>query len=189
MALSLDGSATIVFRRQLGADASSLSALATRYAPGSGWSATATVLGPALARAEELSVAMDRWGRALVAWTGPTGQLSQTVSLQRFTPEGGWSRVDFTRGISGQPVVVADGQGNFHVLWVENFAGNDRVMQLRYPEGSIAPGAPGPLEPEHSGTSKRPQVAANPAGGAAAVWYRDNGTGFFGNLVYANLYQ
>jgi hypothetical protein len=62
-------------------------------------------------------------------------------------------------------------------------------MQVRYPEGSIALGTPQALEPRHSGTSKRPRAVANAAGSAAAVWYRDNGTGFSGNLVYASLYQ
>jgi hypothetical protein len=189
VALSLDGSAMIVFRRQLEADPASPAAFATRYVPGVGWSATAPLLGPALARAEEVSVAMDRWGRALAAWTGPAVQGSQTVHLWRFVPEEGWTRVDVTAGIAGQAMVAADGQDNFHMLWVQNFAGNDRIMQLRYPQGSIAPGAPRPLEPEHSGTSKRPRVVANPAGGAAAVWFRDNGTGFSGNLVYSSLYQ
>lgn len=189
VALSLDGSAMILFRRQVGVDPASLTAFATRYEPGAGWSATATLLGPALARAEEVGVAMDRWGRALAVWTGPAAQSSQTLHLWRFKREDGWTRVDFSTGIAGQPSVAADGQGNFHMLWVQNFAGIDRLMQLRYPEGSIAPGAPRPLEPEHSGTSKRPRVVANAEGGSAAVWYRDNGSGFFGNLVYSSLYQ
>jgi hypothetical protein len=187
-ALSLDGSATILFRRPVGPDAV-ISTFAARYAPGSGWSETSTSLGPALARTEELSVAMDRWGRALAAWVGPRGGISQTLYVQRFTLEGGWTRMDITRGSSGQPMVAADGQGNFHVLWVENLSGTDRVMQVRSPEGSIGLGAPQVLEPEHSGTSKRPRVATNTVGAAAVVWFRDNGTGFFGNLVYANLYQ
>jgi hypothetical protein len=186
-ALSLDGSAVLVFRAPVG-PAPSVSAFAARYVPGVGWSA-AVELGAALSWSEEPGVAMDRWGRALAAWTGPGTSSAQTLYVRRFTPGGGWVRLALETGTAGQPAVVADGQGNFQVLWVENASGIDRVMQVRYAEGSIALGIPQALEPRHSGTSKRPRAAANAAGSAAAVWYRDNGTGFSGNLVYANLYQ
>jgi hypothetical protein len=187
VALSLDGSAVLVFRGPVGA-ASSVSAFAARSVPGAGWSA-AVEQGAALSSTEEPSVAMDSWGRALVAWTGPGSASPQAIQVRRFSPGGGWVRLALETGTSGQPAVAADGQGNFQLLWVENASGIDRVMQVRYPEGSIALGTPGPLEPQHSGTSKRPRAVANAAGNTAAVWYRDNGTGFSGNLVYANLYQ
>jgi hypothetical protein len=187
VALSLDGSAVLVFRGPMGA-APSISAFAARYVPGAGWS-PAVELGAALSSAEEPSVAMDPWGRALAAWTGPGSSSPQAIQVRRYSPGGGWVRLALETGTSGQPTVAADGQGNFQLLWVENASGIDRVMQARYPEGSIALGTPQALEPQHSGTSKRPRAVANTAGSTAAVWYRDNGTGFSGNLVYANLYQ
>ena len=55
----------LVFRGPIG-PAPAMSALAARYVPGAGWSA-ASELGAALSGPEELSVAMDLWGRALVA--------------------------------------------------------------------------------------------------------------------------
>lgn len=186
-ALSLDGSAVVVFRGPLGAP-NAVSAFAARYEPGTGWSA-AVELGAALSSTEEPSVAMDPWGRALVAWTGPGSTSPQAIQVRRYNPGGGWVRLPLETSTSGQPVVAADGQGNFQLLWVENASGIDRVMQARYAEGSIALGTPRPLEPQHSGTSKRPRAVANTAGNTAAVWYRDNGTGFSGNLVYASLYQ
>jgi hypothetical protein len=186
-ALSLDGSAVLVFRGPMGPPPS-VSAFAARYVPGTGWSA-AVELGAALASTEEPSVAMDPWGRALAAWTGPGSTSPQELQVRRYSPNGGWVRLALETDTSGQPTVAADGQGNFHLLWVENTSGIDRVMQVRYPEGSIALGTPQPLEPQHSGTSKRPRAVANMAGSAAAVWYRDNGTGFSGNLIYGSLYQ
>jgi len=186
-ALSLDGSAVVVFRGPLGAPPA-VSAFAARSGPGTGWSA-AVELGAALSSTEEPSVAMDPWGRALVAWTGPGSSSAQAVQVRRYSPGGGWVRLALETNTSGQPVVAADGQGNFQLLWVENASGIDRVMQARLAEGSIALGTPRALEPQHSGTSKRPRAVANTAGSTAAVWYRDNGTGFSGNLVYSSLYQ
>jgi hypothetical protein len=143
------------------------------------------LLGTIVPGSEELSVAMDRWGRALAAWTSP----GSTVLMQRFTPDGGWQPVPLSTDTSGQPHVSADGEGNFHAVWVTNLSGSDTVMAARYPEGATGLTPPQPLEPAHSGTSKRPRVATNGKAGAVAVWFRDNGTGFSGNLVYAQRYE
>jgi len=186
-ALSVDSSAVVVFRGPMGAPPS-VSAFAARYEPGTGWGSSVE-LGAALSSTEEPSVAMDPWGRALVAWTGPGSSSPQAIQIRRYSPGGGWVRLPLETSTSGQPVVAADGQGNFQLLWVENASGIDRVMQARFAEGSIALGTPRALEPQHSGTSKRPRAVANTAGNTAAVWYRDNGTGFSGNLVYSSLYQ
>lgn len=185
VALSADGSATAVFRRR--AEDGSLSILARRFVPGAGWEAEA-LLGRGSPTWGEVAVAMDRWGRALVAWTGLGGS-GPVLRLARYTSETGWQEVDVATGGATQPVVGADGQGNFHLLWVENVSGEDRVHSVRYPEGATALGAPRVLESAHGGTSKRPRLAVSAGAGASAVWYRDNGEGFSSNLVYASTYE
>ncbi|QRK10130.1 Ig-like domain-containing protein [Archangium violaceum] len=186
-ALSADGSAFILFRwRDAGTGSSSL--YATRFVPGEGWREPTAALGDAPPGGDDPAVAMDRWGRAMVSWTGPrTG--SSTVFLKRFTPENGWQPVAMDQGQSVQPSVAADGQGNFHIVWVENVSGVDRVFGARYPEGATTLSFIGALEPVHGGTSKRPRVRANGAGAAVTVWYRDNGGGFSSNLVHATVYE
>jgi hypothetical protein len=186
-ALSANGSALLVFRGgNLASGAPSVQA--TRFVPGVGWSA-ATLLGSAASGGDEPSVALDRWGRAVAAWTAPGDVSPSLLRLQRFTPEDGWQPVEVVTGRASQPSVAADGQGNFHIAWVENVSGVDRVYAARYPEGATALAFTGALEPAHGGTSKRPRVRANAAGGAVTVWYRDNGGGFSSNLVYAAAYE
>ncbi len=185
VALSADGSATAVFRRR--AEDGSLPILARRFVPGTGWGAE-SLLGNGSPTWGEVAVAMDRWGRAFVAWTALGGS-GTVLRLARYTVETGWQEVDVATGRATQPVVGADGQGNFHLLWVENLSGEDRVRAARYPDGATALGATRELEPAHGGTSKRPRLAVGPGAGAVAVWYRDNGEGFSSNLVYASAYE
>ncbi len=187
VALGANGSAVVIFRAPSGPEGS-VGAWATRFVPGEGWSASASLLGAAFSGGEEPVVAMDRWGRALAAWSGSDGT-QRTVLLQRFTPEGGWEPVALRTGVAGQPSVTVDGQGNFHLVWVANVEGTDRAMAARYPEGATALSATELLEPPHTGTSKRPRVASHGGSGAVVVWYRDNGTGFAGNLIYAKRYE
>ncbi|WP_257450792.1 Ig-like domain-containing protein [Archangium lipolyticum] len=186
-ALSANGSAVLVFR---GTDLASGSPLiqATRFVPGEGWSPS-TPLGRAVAGGDEPAVTIDRWGRAVAAWTAPGDVSPSSLRLQRFTPEDGWQPVEVTTGRASQPSVAADGQGNFHIVWVGNVSGVDRVYAARYPEGATALAFIGALEPAHGGTSKRPRVRANAAGAAVTAWYRDNGGGFSSNLVYAASYE
>jgi hypothetical protein len=126
----------------------------------------------------------------MAVWTRP-GSSSGTwsLSVSRFTPEEGWRPVSLTTWMASQPSVAADGQGNFHLVWVENPSGSDRVYAARYPEGATAISSSQSIEPSHGGTSKRPRVRANGAGAAMTVWYRDNGGGFSSNLVYAAAYE
>jgi hypothetical protein len=189
-AVSAEGSAILLFR---GVDATlGLSLYSTRFVPGVGWSAAATLLGaaPPSPGGDEPGIAMDRWGRAMVAWPQPdvfSGTWS--ISLFRFIPEEGWWSVSMSTHRASQPSVAADGQGNFHIIWVENDRGSDRVFAARYPEGATAISSDQPIEPFHGGTSKRPRVRANGTGAATTVWYRDNGEGFSGNLVYSASYE
>lgn len=185
VALSADGSASVVFRRS--SSDGFINVLANRFVPGTGWGAE-FLLGRGSPTWGETSVAMDRWGRVLVAWTG-FGGVGPVLRLARYTAETGWQDVDVATGRATQPVVGADGQGNFHILWVENVSGEDRVRAARYPDGATALGPLLSLEPAHGGTSKRPRLAVSVGAGAAAVWYRDNGEGFSSNLVYSSAFE
>ncbi len=188
-ALSANGSALLLFR---GPDASrGPSLFSTRFVPGEGWSAVAIRLGQAPPGAEELGLAMDRWGRAIAAWTEPGASPGYwNLFVSRFLPEEGWrTPVSVSALSASQPSVASDGQGNFHLVWVENVYGSDQVFAARYPEGATALSSAREIEPYHGGTSKRPRVRANGTGAAMTVWYRDNGGGFDSNLVYAAAYE
>jgi len=187
-ALSANGSALLLFR---GLDASRIPSLfSTRFVPGEGWSAVATRLGEAPPGAEDMGISMDRWGRAMAIWTQPGSSAGLwLLSVSRFTPEEGWRSVSLGYRSASQPAVASDGQGNFHLVWVENAYGLDQVFAARYPEGATTLSSVQEMEPRHGGTSKRPRVRANGTGSAMAVWYRDNGGGYSSNLVYAAAYE
>ncbi|HYO74036.1 MAG TPA: Ig-like domain-containing protein, partial [Archangium sp.] len=187
-ALSANGSAFLLFR---GPDASrGPSLFSTRFVPGEGWSAVATRLGQAPPGAEELGLAMDRWGRAMAVWTEPGASPGYwNLFVSRFLPEEGWrSPVSVSSYPASQPSVASDGQGNFHIVWVENMSGADQVFAARYPEGATAISSLREIEPNQGGTSKRQRVRATGTGAAMAVWNRDNGGGYSSNLVYAAAY-
>jgi hypothetical protein len=186
--LSANGSAFLLFR---GPDASlGASLFSTRFVPGEGWSTAATRLGEAPPGGDDPGLAMDRWGRAMAVWTRPDASTgSWFLSVSRFSPEEGWRPVSMGSRMASQPSVASDGQGNFHLVWVENMYGVDQVFGARYPEGATAISPVQELEPYHGGTSKRPRVRANGTGAAMAVWYRDNGGGFSSNLVQAAAYE
>ncbi|HZI05016.1 MAG TPA: hypothetical protein VEZ71_13385, partial [Archangium sp.] len=155
-----------------------------------GWSAVATRLGEAPPGAEDMGLSMDRWGRAMALWTQPGSSAgSWFLATARFTPEEGWRSVSVGYRSASQPSVASDGQGNFHLVWVENAYGIDQIFAARYPEGATTLGPVQEMEPRHGGTSKRPRVRANGTGSAMAVWYRDNGGGYSSNLVYAAAYE
>ncbi|AKJ07917.1 Hypothetical protein AA314_09543 [Archangium gephyra] len=190
-ALSANGSAFLVFRGPEASRGPSL--FSSRFVPGEGWSATATRLGAAPPGSEEMGLAMDRWGRAMAAWTEPGSSPGfWNLFVSRFLPEEGWrtpvSVSAYSQPVS-QPSVASDGQGNFHFVWVENVYGIDQVFAARYPEGATAFSSMQELEPYSTGTSKRPRVRANGAGAAMTVWYRDNGGGYSSNLVQAAAYE
>jgi hypothetical protein len=126
----------------------------------------------------------------MAVWTRPSSTFdSWVLSVSRFVPEEGWRSISLGTRMASQPSVASDGQGNFHLVWVENTYGIDQVFAARYPEGATAISSIVELEPYHGGTSKRPRVRANGTGSAMTVWYRDNGGGFSSNLVYAAAYE
>ncbi|WP_375768361.1 Ig-like domain-containing protein [Archangium gephyra] len=188
-ALSANGSAFLLFRGSSEASVGP-SLLSTRYVPGEGWSTVATRLGEAPPGGDDPGLAMDRWGRAMAVWTRPEASTGfWFLSVSRFVPKEGWRSISLGTRMASQPSVASDGQGNFHLVWVENTYGIDQVFAARYPEGATAISSVVELEPYHGGTSKRPRVRANGTGSAMTVWYRDNGGGFSSNLVYAAAYE
>ncbi|MFY0528133.1 Ig-like domain-containing protein [Archangium gephyra] len=188
-ALSANGSAFLLFRGSSEAGPSA-SLLSTRFVPGEGWSTAPTRLGDAPPGGDDPALALDRWGRAMAVWTRPSSTFdSWVLSVSRFVPEEGWRSIPLGTRMASQPAVASDGQGNFHLVWVENTYGIDQVFAARYPEGATAINSLVEMEPYHGGTSKRPRVRANGTGAAMTVWYRDNGGGFSSNLVYAAAYE
>ena len=186
--LGTDGSAVVLFR-VLEAVGNTLHhrLSASRWAPGTGW--VAPVLVPAASGPveEDFAVAVGFQGTALAVWTQIDG--TPTLYTSRFTPAGGWPTHQKAHDSSSRPSVAVDAEGNFHLAWIYNSLGSDLVFTARYPESASVLGPARALEGLHGATSKRPRLMSNAAGGAVAIWARDNGTGVSGNLVYANLFE
>jgi hypothetical protein len=186
--LGADGSALVLFRVLETAGGSTRHRLsASRWEPATGWMAPVLVPAASGSVEEDFAVAVDFQGTALAAWTQVDG--APTLYTSRFTPGGGWATFQKALDSASRPAVAVDAGGNFHLVCIYNYLGSDLVVAARYPEGASALGPAYAIEGTHGATSKRPRITTNAAGGAAAIWARDNGTGASGNLVYANLFQ
>lgn len=146
---------------------------ASRYAPGSGWSAAValsvdgTVNGAARA-------AVDGAGGITVAWAHEALP-ARTLQIARFAA-GSWSApVDLsppTADATGAPAITADAAGNVHLLWRQIESTTRHLVATKY---AAATGQWSPLV-DVSGPAadiSGPDVALDSAGGAMAVWAQD----------------
>jgi hypothetical protein len=183
-----DGSGLVLFRRSEFVNGATIHRLfSAHWAPTQGWSAAVPASQDSQSVEGDFVVALDAEGNALTAWS----QIRDFSSLYtcRFMPEQGWSTCQQATVYAAAPSVGVDGNGNFHIVWIANSFGVERISTARYPSGASSISPPQFLEGFHEGTSKRPRVAVNAAGAAVGVWARDNGTGSSGNLIYVNSYQ
>jgi hypothetical protein len=165
--VDLDGDATIVWRQSDGANDR---VLARHRAPAGTLSSTQTLSGSG-ANANAPAVAVDDNGDAVVVWD----RLGQ-VQLRARTVSGTLSSVQYvtsTGTASGQEVAV-DSTGNAVIVWHRNDGTGVRTeARRRTSGGTLQPITP--LSGYHAVDVGSPQVAGTSAGGATALWLRNDG--------------
>lgn len=151
-------------------------------APTPGWG-TATRIFNGVDDAENLHVAMDTAGNALVVWNVPTsvGGLN-VIRTIRYTPAAGWSAIE-TLSETGNwdayaPHAGFDASGNAMVVWHQTDtgggSGNSIIMGRRYIAGTWD--LPRVLSSNAAGNGVNARVAVTPAGEAFVVWRQGNGS-------------
>lgn len=144
---------------------------------------------PAVARAAD--------GTLVVAWRSEGGPGDPSVRVRRFSSAGAalgpelvanlttpafglFNRL--TLGFSADPVVAADGAGNFLVVWAGPAGNIDIRARLFRPDGTPV-GGEIVVNTDTSGDQARPAVAALDGGGFVVVW---EGLGIRGRRIDAN---
>ncbi|HEY1335191.1 MAG TPA: hypothetical protein VGF31_13105, partial [Myxococcaceae bacterium] len=124
--------------------------------------------------AEEPEVVVDPGGRATAVWSRYDG-FDYIVQSAQLAPAAGsvWSEPDdlSEKGESAkEPRVGVDGTGDAVAVW-SRLEGTDTIAQAAFrPAGGGWGGAEDLSEP--GGDATEPEVAADPGGGAVAVWSR-----------------
>jgi len=143
-----------------------------KYSPGSGWSSTFQISMSGLL-AWSPSVGADGDGNAYVVWSDRRDGNFE-IYFRRYLNGIGWGnqkRLSYNPGVSTNPSVTVDSEGNLHIVWEDFRDGNDEIY---YREVSSREG-PGwdPIETRltnENSTSWDPSVAADRSGNVHVVW-------------------
>lgn len=135
--------------------------------------------------AENLHVATDPAGNALVVWNVPTSQGGLNVIRARlYSPTTGWSALETLSETVGiwdayAPHAGFDAAGNAIVVWHQTDTssgnGNSVIVARRYIGGAWE-SQPQGLSTNTTGDGVNPRVAVTPGGEAFVVWRQGNGT-------------
>ncbi|WP_354685182.1 hypothetical protein [Cupriavidus necator] len=153
------------------------SVMASRYVPGSGWSAPVPLENDAASATDGAHIAMDRaTGRAMVVWPQLTSSGAYDIWSRSFDPASGWGdlvRIESGAGMAVQPQVGMDASGNAIAVWTQRDGqfGPFKIMANRYTAGSGWGTETAFATPNDVGVQNlRPQLAVAPSGDALAVW-------------------
>ncbi len=138
----------------------------------SAWGSAESVEEIATGTSSRQEIVIDGQSNALAVWeyTEPTGT---TVWANRYTRADLWGEpelIDTGDGTATDPHVAADAAGNGFAVWLVNGgSGTARIWTSRYvlDQGW---GAPELLQEGEVTTARSPEVAADPAGNAIAIW-------------------
>ncbi|GEM_PF-1169816 len=157
---------------------------ANRYTPGDGWG-TAADIGPDEGRIiNQIRVAMNAAGEAMVVWGHEVDSRSD-IWANRYSPDSGWGkpqRIETNAGGAGYAQVVVDAAGNALVVWRQTDGWQQSIWANRYLAGR-GWGQAELLENSHQGEANHPQIAMDAAGNAIAVWIQSDGSR---NHIWAN---
>ena len=176
VAIDAAGNAIAVWM-QLDAGTANESVLASRYVPGSGWSAPVALENDAAGATDGPQIAIDRAsGRAMVVWAQLTSAGAYDIWARPFDPAAGWgtlARIEAGAGLAAQPQVGMDSSGNAIAVWSQRDGqfGPFKIVANRYTAASGWGTESMFATPNDTGIQNlRPQVAVAPSGEAIAVW-------------------
>jgi len=122
-------------------------------------------------------VALDSQGNAVAVWKRSNGANTIVEGAVRAAGSGPWQTpVDLSvaGGDAQEAAIALDPQGNAIAVWRRYNGTNDIVQSAVRPAASGVWQAPVDLSAA-SQSAFGPQVAADPQGNAAAIWYRNSG--------------
>jgi hypothetical protein len=179
VAMDANGNAVAVWLQAAGAGEEDV--FANRYVAGSGWGQAQLVSNLSeLGEANEVQIAMDASGNALVIWRQTDSQtLDQNLWFNRYTTRSGWGTPDLLERVPGDarsPQIASTASGTAMAIWrQENEAGTrTSIMASRY-QPSSGWATPELVEKDDSGDAFDPQVALDANGNAMAVWGQFDG--------------
>src|SRR3972149_5060973 len=132
-------------------------------------------------------VAVDPRGNAIAVWRQFDGNIDN-LTANRYVAGLGWTGEVLIEaedaGGANQPQIALDPPGNAMVVWRQSNGTRDSIMANRHVAG-VAWGTPVYVETDDAGNAGYPQVDADPAGNAVAVWHQSDGTR---TNIWANRY-
>jgi|GEM_PF-1204298 len=170
--ITADGSAFATWVQAI--SSSDCAIQASRYAPGSGWTA-AEIVGPGLCLSEP-QIGMDEEGNAIVVWNQPSGP-TPNIWANRYSAGEGWGTAQMIEsdgeGTSRGPQVAVTPKGDALVVWRKNNGMSDRNRASRYSQQSDSWSQPENISAGDSDSVESPRLALDVDGNALAVWRRD----------------
>jgi len=154
---------------------------ASRYTPGTGWTAAERIENDDVGFAVAPNLAMDGAGNALVAWSvsGNTGSITDAIAVNRFEPETGWHTAevvaDSTAESLGSVRVAANAGGEAVLVYVSSVGtARSTLSSRRYAPATGWEEATVVATVDYGGGSvaafSEPGVALANDGTALAVW-------------------
>jgi hypothetical protein len=180
VAVDASGNAIAVWEQAVGAGEEDVRA--NRYVAGSGWGQAQLVSNLAeVGEANDVQIAMDASGNALVVWRQSEGEgVRQNLWFNRYAVSSGWGVPDLVERSPGDtfaPQIAMNASGIAMAVWRQSEDGSDlvNVMASRYEPGS-GWAVPELVELNNSGDAFDPQIALHANGNAIAVWNQFDGT-------------
>ena len=181
VAIDGSGNATAVWRYW---DGSARSAWSNRYVVGSGWG-TAAPIETAPGDVGTVRVAVDFGGNATAVW-GQWDGARTNIWATRYSA-GAWglpALLESDGGEARDPQVAVDARNNAIAVWSQASGATLNIFANRFIVAT-GWGTPTLVELDNAGPATGPQVAADSAGNAVAVWQHSDGTR---SSIWANEY-
>lgn len=181
VAIDGSGNATAVWRYWDGSDRSAWS---NRYVVGSGWG-TATPIETAPGDVGTVRIGVNFRGNATAVW-GQWDGARTNIWATRYAA-GTWglpALLESDAGEARDPQVAVDARNNAIAVWWQLSGVTLNIFANRF-TAATGWGTPTLVERDNAGPATGPQVAADSAGNAVAVWQHSDGTRY---SIWANHY-
>ncbi|HEX6242347.1 MAG TPA: calcium-binding EGF-like domain-containing protein [Polyangiales bacterium] len=168
------GNAIVVWRDSN----ANLGVMANRFTVGAGWGTPVSIHKPLSPFLQSPRLAIDVAGNATAVWVNLTTGAPNSIAASRYDTTTGWDEatlIEASNEPASSPDVAADGTGGAFVVWSQKGAAYQSIWANRFARGT-GWGSAVLLEQDDAGDALAPQVAADAAGNAIAVWAQGDGT-------------